>query len=236
MVGRVSLQKMWTVNFKIIRGTCLLFPRSTALAVVFILGCESSERSHPQVDHTQVQLAISFPEWSRAPSKSQVVLTFSNPTTQPHTIVLPCPLSENATQFASSDRPTLVLAAKESSRQDEEEAGFVLADLSKGVSDQSKVLTLKPGESVQVPYALASFYLYGHAGPQESDGFLKCLQPGEHEVVVRAIIAYSDVEPEKGDHIASSSIALKCTFPNWLFKMKAEKAGRSSDTGKDSHK
>jgi hypothetical protein len=162
------------------------------------------------------------------------VLTFSNPTAQPRTVVLPCPLNENATSFGSPEKPVLVLIAKEVLTSSEE--GFTLTDLSNRTSDRGKSLTLKPGESAEVSFALASFYSWGHGGPIENKGFVECLRPGEREVGVRAIMAYSDVEPEKAERIESPPVVLKCTFPQWLFKTKEPQAGQSSPDAKNSPK
>ena len=189
---------------------------SLVVAVMIFLGCENTERNHPQMDHAQIRLTISFPQFSGDRSKSQVVLAFSNPTAHTETMVLPCPLNENATSFGSPEKPILVLIAKEQLTSNE--SGFTLTDLSNRTSDHPKTLTLKPGESVEIPFPLASFYSWGHAGPTETMSFLNCLRPGEHKVAIRAIIAYSDVEPEKGEHIESAPVVLKCNFPEWLFK------------------
>jgi len=232
----MSLPKMWKVSHNMMLGNIIAIAGSLSLAAAFFSGCENTGRNHPQMDQSQVQLAIAFPEWSRTPSKSKVVLTFSNPTAQPRTVVLPCPLNENTTSFGTPEKPVLVLTAKEPLTSSERE--FALTDWSNGTSDQSKTLTLKPGERADVPFPLASIYSWGHAGPIKNMRFLDCLRPGEHEVAVRATIAYSDVEHEKVNHISftSPSVVLKCVFPKWLFKTKAEKAERSSDTGTDSHK
>lgn len=188
------------------------------------------------MEHAHIQLTIAFPDWGRNNSKSQVVLTFSNPTAQRRTVVLPCPLNDDATEFASPDRPTLVLAVKEPSMADDEARAFVLAEFGKGVSGPSKAVTLKPGESAQVAYPLASFYLWGHAGPQELDGFLKLLRPGEREVAVRALIAYSESdleEPQKGERIQSPPVVLKCDFPERFFRTERSQAARSSPEAKN---
>ena len=222
MVGQMPLRKMWTITFT---TTCL------ALVAVFFLGCENAKKSCPQIDHSHIRLAISFPQWSRDQSKSQVVLTFSNPTAHTETVVLPVPLNENATSFGSPEKPILALIAREQITSNE--TGFTMTDLSNRTSGHAETLTLKSGESAEIPYSLASFYSWGHAGPTETMGFLTCLPPGKHDVAVRAIVAYSDVEPEEGDHIASSSVVLKCDFPKWLFTAKGE---QSSGTTEDAHK
>lgn len=171
---------MWRVTFNIPTGIVFAFPGSVVLAAVLFLGChQSPEGSRPQMDHSQIRLTIAFPDWGRNHSKSQVVLTFYNPTAQPRTVVLPCPLNESAAEFASADRPTLVLCAKELSSEDQEEEGFLLAQFGEGPSGRPRALTLKPGESVHVPYALGSFYYWGRSGPSESDSFLECLKPGQ---------------------------------------------------------
>jgi hypothetical protein len=220
MVGQMSLQDMRAVNFKRTTGRVFAVPASLVLAVLLILGCESAKRNHPQMDHSSVRLTIAFPEWRSDQSTSQVVLTYSNPTGQPRTVVLPCPLNENATSFGSSEKPVLVLIAKELLTSSEE--GFTLTDWSNSTGDRAKTLTLKPSKSAEVPFPLASFYSWGHAGPIENKGFLECLRTGEREVAVRAIVAYSDIEPEKGEHIESPPVVLKCAFPEWLFKTKPE--------------
>lgn len=219
----MSLRNMWTITFNVTTGNGFAFPASVLLAVAFFLGCETTGRGPPQLDHSGIRLTITFPEWGRNHSNSEVVLTFSNLAAQPRTIVLPVPLNENATEIASPDRPTLVLVVKEPSMADDEAEGFVLAEFGERASGPSKAVTLKPGESAQVAYPLASFYLWGHAGPQELDGFLKLLRPGEREVTVRALIAYSESdfeEPRKGEPIQSPPVVLKCAFPERFFRTK----------------
>lgn len=167
------------------------------------------------MDYSTVAIAVSLSQWDKDRSNPQLVLKFSNPSSQTRTLVLPCPLNENATTFGSPERPILVLIARELVTSNEE--GFVLTDLSNRTRDAGKSLVLKPGESAEVPFPLASFYFWGHAGPIETMGFLDGLQPGKHGVTIRAIIAYSDVEPVRAERLESPPIELKCDFPEWLF-------------------
>ena len=143
---------------------------------------------------------------------------------------------EDAREFASLDRPTLLLGAWEASSREEAAECFVLAEFGKSTSSQPKVLTLKPAESVQMSYKLTSFYYIGHAGPRKSSGFLNVLQPGEHEVNVRGIITYSNMEPHKGDYLESPPVMLKCNFPLGRLNKNVEQAEGSSGTGNDSRK
>lgn len=228
---------MWRVTFNIPTGIVFAFPGSVVLAAVLFLGChQSPERSRPQVDQSQIRLTIAFPDWGRNHSKSQVVLTFYNPTAQPRTVVLPCPLNGDAGYLFSPDRPMLDLGAKEPSREDQEEEGFVLAEFGQGASGRSRALTLKPGESVHVAYPLRSFYRCGPCGPCELDSFVECLQPGQRDVAVRAVIAYQgdvELEPDKGEHIESPPVVLKCAFPEWLFRRWGSQAGQSPPEAKN---
>ena len=228
----MSLRQMWTVKLEARTRNVFVLSISLVLAVVLLSGCENTPRNLPRMNPSSIGLTATFPPWGGNHSKAQVILTFTNPTTHPGTVVVPCPLGENAGHFASADKPTLVLVARDVLTQNEE--GFVLTDWGKSTSGQSNVLTLMPGGSAQVPYALASFYSWGHAGPTRVAGFLDCLQPGEREVAVRALIAYSDAEPGKGEHIESPSVVLRCAFPDWLFKTKKQGTEHSADSAKDS--
>lgn len=189
-----------------------------ALLGAVLLGCGGTPTSLPQIKRSVVGLTATFPDWGVDHSKAQVVLTFSNHNDHAEAVVLPCPLNENATSFGSQEKPILVLIAEEPLTSSEE--GFTLTDLSNRAGDRGKTLTLKPGESAEVPFSLGSFYSWGHAGPVETKGFLDCLRPGEHEVAVRAIVAYSDIEPEKAERIESSPVQLKCAFSDGLFRRK----------------
>jgi hypothetical protein len=180
------------------------------------------------MDYSTVAIAVSFSQWDEDRSNPQLVLKFSNPSSQTRTLVLPCPLNENATTFGSPERPILVLIARELVTSGEE--GFTLTDLSNRTRDAGKSLVLKPGESAEVPFPLASFYSWGHAGPTESMGFLDCLRPGEHGVAIRAIMAYSDVEPVRAERLESPPTELKCDFPEWLF---ASGVGLNTEAGTD---
>jgi hypothetical protein len=228
LVGKMLLH-LSRLNLKQKTGNIFTFPGGLFLAVVFFSGCQNTENNVPQMAHSNIQLTATFPHWRSNKSDAQVVLTFSNPTDHTETVVLPCPLNEHATSFSSPEKPTLILAPKIPFTQDEDSAAFVLTDWGKDSSAQAKKLTLKPGESVQVPYALTSFYFWGHGGPVESESFLDCLQPGEREIEVFAVILYSDdreKEPLKGPHIKSPNVLLKCSFPDWLFKKKDDLTAR----------
>jgi hypothetical protein len=190
-------------------------PSCVFVAAVLLASCRDAGKNLPHLDHSNIAIAASISHWDNDPSNSHLILKFSNASSETKTLVLPCPLNENATTFGSPERPTLVLSAKELVTSNEE--GFVLTDWSNLAGDTGKTLVLKPGESAEVPFPLASFFSWGHAGPTRNMGFVDCLRPGEHGVSVRAIIAYSDVEPQKADHLESPPIELQCDFPEWLF-------------------
>ena len=204
------------------KGNTFAIIGSLFLLVIFFSGCGYTKSELVQMDHSGIQLTANFRDWSSNHSKAEIVLTFVNPTPQSRNVVLPCPMDEDVIWSASVDRPTLALLCKEASSRDEEEEGFVLAEFGSGTNSQPKVLTLKPGENAQVPYMLTSFYSCGHAGPQKSEDFLDVFQPGEHEVTVRAIIAYSMEGPGEGDRLETPSVVLKCDFPEWMFKKDVE--------------
>ena len=214
---------------------------SLFLVVVFFLGCGYTKRELVQMDHSGVQLTVSFPDWGGNNSKPEIVLTFVNPMAQSRQVILPCPMpcpkDEDLTWSVSNDRPTLVLCARKAPSSEEDEQGFMLAEFGSGTNSQPKVLTLKPGESAQMSYKLASIYHFWHAGPIESERFIDFLKPGENEVFIRAIIiAYSMEGPVKGDRLESPSVVLKCEFPQWMFKRDVEKGVPSSDTGENAQK
>ena len=196
------------------------------LVALFFVSYEITKEKPAQTDKAGIQLTAKFRNWSNNPivrlwkgknSTPEIVLTFINPTDQLHTMVFPYPMHEYTQEFASPDRPTLVLLCKKASSRDEEAQGFVLAEFSPATDSKPKELTLKPGESVQVSYKLTSFYYFWRTGPQESKGFLNCLQPGKHKIAIRAIIAYSDVEPLKGDHLKSPSVVVRCDVLQDIF-------------------
>ena len=209
---------------------------SLFFVVVFFSGCGYTKSELAQMDHSGVQVTASFPDWGGNNSKPEIILTFVNPAAQSRKVVLPCPMLEDAREFASPEKPTLVLLCKEASSRDEMEEGFVLAEFNRSTNSHPKVLTLKPGESAQVPYKLTSFYSCGHAGPQKSEGFIDILQPGENEVSISAMIFYSDEDLEKSDRLETPSVVLKCDFPEWMFKRDMESSEGSSGTGNDSRK
>ncbi len=214
----MSLQFIWTVATKKLKGNLVARGSNALLGAVLLLGCGGTPTDLPQIKRSAIGLTATFPNGVIDHSQAQVLLTFSNHGDHAGTIVLPSPLKENATSFGSPENPILVLIAEELLTSSE--AGFTLTDFSNRAGDRGKTLTLKPGESAEVPFPLASFCSWGHAGPVQTKRFLDCLRPGEHEVAVRAIVAYSEVEPEKADRIESSPVVLKCAFSDGLFRKK----------------
>lgn len=188
---------------------------------IFMGGCGYSKSELEKMDHSGVKLSASFPNWGSNNSTPEIVLTLVNPMDQSRNVVLPCPLHVDAMQLASLDRPTLMLLVKDASSKSEEEI-FILGSFARFANNKPKVLTLKPGESVQMSYKLASFYSFGVGGLQEEDSFTKIFQLGEHEIDARALIAYSDMELAKADLLESSSVVFKCNFPQWMFKKGVE--------------
>ena len=109
------------------------------------------------MDYSTVAIAVSFSQWDEDRSNPQLVLKFSNPSSQTRTLALPCPLNENATTFGSPERPILVLIARELVTSGED--GFVLTDLSNRTRDAGKSLVLKPGERRKCLFRLLRFTL-----------------------------------------------------------------------------
>ena len=221
---------MWSVNIKMKTRNVLSFSIGLVLATVFFLGCENTENNLPRLDRSSIGLEVAYPFWSNNHSNAQVVLTFSNYDAEMGTVVLPRPLAAAAfISFASSNKPTLILIAKDLLTKNEE--GFILTALDKLESESPKCLIIKPHQVAQVSYPLASFYRWGQGEPDKWEGsLLKCLQPGDRRIAIWAEIAYSDIEPQEGVTIVSQPVVLKCSFPAWLFSRSVESTGSGLPT------
>ncbi len=128
------------------------------------------------MDYSTVAIAVSFSQWDEDRSNPQLVLKFSNPSSQTRTLVLPCPLNENATTFGSPERPILVLIARELVTSGED--GFVLTDLSNRTRDAGKSLVLKPGESAGSAFSACFVLLLGTRWSHRKHGFFGLLTTG----------------------------------------------------------
>lgn len=188
------------------------------LVALFFVSYEITKEKPAQTDKAGIQLTAKFRNWSSNPiirlwkGKPEIVLTFVNPTEQSQTMAYPYPMHEYATEV-SHERPLLcLLVNKASSSQVEDGRCFVLSESGPATGSKPKVLTLKPGETVEVMYKLTSFYLFGMGGPNESKRFIDVLTPGKHKVAVRAVIAYSELKPFTQDHLESPPVILRCDF------------------------
>ena len=186
-----------------------------SLASIVFMGCRNTQGDMSRLDRSSIGIETTYPLWHSGHSNAQVILTFSNLTAKSGAVVMPCPLNDGDSSFASSNKPTLLLIAKELQTQNEE--AFILTDLGKAKQSKPKILTIMPFQSLQMPYALASFYRWGPCGPDRWGSILDYLKPGECEIAIRAMVAYEDIEPVKGRNIVSKPVVLKCKFPSWLF-------------------